>query len=110
MAVLTTIIRSAGFRHRYLSETRIAVCLILSPVFVLWRRHRAGVEYFALPPEEFFRLLEQIERRPRDGLEDAHLLHLRFLERAADLLAHLGASLPVDHRHGDIVEPFVGEI
>jgi hypothetical protein len=29
------LILSAGFRHRLLSETRIVVCLILGPVFVL---------------------------------------------------------------------------
>ena len=30
------LILSAGLGYRHLSETRIAVCLILGPVFVLW--------------------------------------------------------------------------
>jgi hypothetical protein len=31
-----TLLLSAGFLYRHLSETRVAVCLILGPVFVLW--------------------------------------------------------------------------
>jgi hypothetical protein len=31
------VILLAGLRHRHMSETRIAVCLILGPVFVLWQ-------------------------------------------------------------------------
>jgi hypothetical protein len=32
----TMLILSGGLVHRHLSETRIAVCPILGPVFVLW--------------------------------------------------------------------------
>src|SRR5659263_256439 len=32
------LIFSDGLWHRHLSETRVAVCLILGPVFVLWRK------------------------------------------------------------------------
>jgi hypothetical protein len=42
--VSNTIILPAGLRNRLPSETRVAVCLILGPVFVLWQesveRHR----------------------------------------------------------------------
>src|SRR3972149_2824790 len=86
--------------NRCLSDSRTGVCPMVSS---FRRRHRALVEHFAPPPEDLFRLLEQREHRPRDGLEKAHLLHLRFPERAADPLAHPGASLPVDHRPGDLV-------
>jgi hypothetical protein len=32
------LILSASLRYRLLSETRVAVCLILGPVFVLWQK------------------------------------------------------------------------
>ena len=35
--VSNTVILPAGLRYRLLSETRVAVCLILVPVFVLWQ-------------------------------------------------------------------------
>jgi hypothetical protein len=37
MALLATVIQFVGFRNRLPSETRVAVCLILGPVFVLWQ-------------------------------------------------------------------------
>jgi hypothetical protein len=36
------LILSAGLGHRYMSETRAAVCLILGPVFVLWFKASSG--------------------------------------------------------------------
>ena len=36
------LILSAGLRYRHLSETRVAVCLIPGPVFVLCSIHRTN--------------------------------------------------------------------
>jgi len=59
------------------------------------RSHRAGVEHFARPTEEFPACLSNVSNGPR-GLEDAHLIHLRF-RKGRGSSGHLGAPLPVDH-------------
>ena len=75
-----TVILSAGFRPRHMSETQSVVCLILGPVFVLWKEEApegSECKLFARGLQSIGLLLQQCPASfavaPKAGFEPARV-------------------------------------